>query len=74
MISESIKTIKLRIADIAQKYNRSPESVQLLAVSKTRPISDIVAAIEYGQFRFGENYLQEAIPKIEALRDNKRLE
>ncbi len=74
MISKTITTIKQRIADIARQYNRSPESVQLLAVSKTRPISDIVAAIEYGQFRFGENYLQEAIPKIEALRDNKRLE
>jgi len=74
MISESITTIKQRIADIALQYNRSPESVQLLAVSKTRPIADIVSAIESGQFRFGENYLQEAIPKIEALGDNKKLE
>lgn len=74
MINENITIIKQRIADIAKKYNRSPESVQLLAVSKTRPIADIVAAIEQGQFSFGENYLQEAIPKIEALRDNKALE
>ena len=74
MISEAITTIRQRIADTARQYNRSPESVQLLAVSKTRPIADIVTAIEQGQTRFGENYLQEAIPKIEALRDNKALE
>lgn len=74
MISEALTKIRQRIADTARQYNRSPESVQLLAVSKTRPIADIVTAIEQGQTRFGENYLQEALPKIEALRDNKILE
>jgi pyridoxal phosphate enzyme (YggS family) len=75
MISEAILTIKQRIADTALKYNRSPECVQLLAVSKTRPIADIATAIKQGQTSFGESHLQEAIPKIEALRNyNKILE
>ncbi len=69
MISEALTTIRQRIADTARQYNRFPESVQLLAVSKTRSIADIVTAIEQGQTRFGESYLQEAIPKIETLRD-----
>ncbi len=74
MISQALTTIRQRIANTARQYNRSPESVQLLAVSKTRPITDIVTAIEHGQIRFGESYLQEAIQKIAALRDNKALE
>jgi hypothetical protein len=41
--------------------------VQLLAVSKTRPAEDIRAALQAGQTRFGESYLQDALPKIEAL-------
>lgn len=42
--------------------------MQLLAVSKTRPASDILQALEAGQYRFGESYLQEALAKIEQLR------
>lgn len=68
MISYSLKTIKQRITEAAQQFVRFPESIQLLAVSKARPAKDIITAFKSGQHRFGENYLQEAIPKIEALR------
>lgn len=40
---------------------------RLLAVSKTKPIDDIKTLVEAGQTEFGENYLQEALPKITAL-------
>ena len=43
--------------------------MRLLAVSKTRPAEDLRAAVAAGQTAFGENYLQEALDKIEALRD-----
>lgn len=68
MISNALMSIKQRITKAAQQFTR-PESIQLLAVSKTRPLSDIVTAFNCGQYRFGENYIQEAIPKIQALRD-----
>jgi pyridoxal phosphate enzyme (YggS family) len=43
--------------------------VKLLAVSKQQSIEKIQAAIEAGIYRFGENYLQEALPKINALKN-----
>lgn len=56
-ISESI-----RIA--AKKAGRDPAAIRLVAVSKTCPSSDIVAAFDAGQTIFGENYIQELIPKL----------
>ncbi len=69
MISEALTTVRQGIADTARQFDRTPESIQLLAVSKTCPVADIVTAFKSGQYRFGESYLQEAIAKIEALRD-----
>ena len=69
-IAQNIKAIQARITDAEKKYHRMPGSVQLLAVSKTRPIEDIRAAIAIGQQDFGENYLQDALPKITATSEN----
>jgi pyridoxal phosphate enzyme (YggS family) len=51
------------------RYGRNPDSVRLIAVSKTQPAAAIRAAAECGQTEFGENYLQEALPKLAALAD-----
>jgi hypothetical protein len=51
------------------RYGRSPDSVQLIAVSKTQPADAIRALAAQGQQDFGENYLQEALPKLAALAD-----
>ncbi len=67
MISEKITLIKANIIEIAQQFNRFPADINLLAVSKTRPVEDIIAAINVGQTSFGESYLQDALPKIQAL-------
>jgi pyridoxal phosphate enzyme (YggS family) len=48
-----------------KKSQRPPNSVQLIAVSKTKPIGDIEQAINAGQRHFGENYVQEGIDKVE---------
>lgn len=63
--------IKLRstIEQFEQKYKRTKGSVRFLAASKTQPVSQIREAIAFGVRLFGENYLQEALPKIEALAD-----
>jgi len=51
------------------RYGRNPDSVRLIAVSKTQPAATIRALAELGQQDFGENYLQEALPKLTELGD-----
>ncbi len=63
-ISVALAQIRQRISDAEQRFNRDPDSVQLLAVSKTKPVAAIQAAIDAGQTCFAENYLQEAVEKI----------
>ena len=63
-ISVALAQIRQRISDAEQRFNRDPNSVQLLAVSKTKSIAEIETAIEAGQTYFAENYLQEAVEKI----------
>ena len=48
-----------------------PEDVTLVAVSKTKPADDIIAAYKHGQRQFGESYVQEAVTKVTALADYK---
>ncbi|MFM8518418.1 MAG: YggS family pyridoxal phosphate-dependent enzyme [Nevskiaceae bacterium] len=57
-----------RMARAARRAGRDPSELTLVAVSKTRPAADLQALIDLGQQHFGENYLQEALPKIDALR------
>ncbi|OTG69365.1 YggS family pyridoxal phosphate enzyme [Acinetobacter sp. ANC 4470] len=57
------------IADACKQAQREPESVQLLAVSKTHPSESLREMYQTGQRAFGENYLQEALDKIENLND-----
>lgn len=52
----------------ASRASGRPTAARLLAVSKTRGATEIAALAEAGQRAFGENYVQEALPKIEALR------
>jgi len=67
-IAERLHKVAERIRQTAVAARRDPAEIALLAVSKTRDADDIRAAWEAGQRRFGENYLQEALTKIEALR------
>lgn len=55
------------IKQAAERHQRDPNHIQLLAVSKTKPVSDIVIAYENGHRQFGENYVQESVEKIQAL-------
>ena len=58
-----------QIDDACKQAQREPESVQLLAVSKTHPSESLREMYQAGQRAFGENYLQEALDKIENLND-----
>lgn len=73
-IAERLKTTYARIEQATAQANRPLKSVRLLAVSKTKPVSDIRLAYEAGQRLFGENYIQEGIEKIEALTELEDIE
>ena len=68
-IDKKLSEIRARIATAARAAERDPESISLLAVSKRKPASDIRAAYQCGQSEFGENYLQEALLKMQELQD-----
>lgn len=68
-IEHNIAKLYQRIAASAEKSARKPESVLLLAVSKTRSAQEIQTAYQLGLHHFGENYLQDALDKIEQLKD-----
>ncbi|WP_072669010.1 YggS family pyridoxal phosphate-dependent enzyme [Vibrio injensis] len=63
-IQQNIEQITSQIKSAQQKCGRSPGSVQLLAVSKTKPVEAILEAALAGQRAFGENYVQEGVNKI----------
>jgi len=67
LISSSISNIRT----LEAKYGRPQNSVRLLAVSKKKSKEHILRAVNSGIFDFGENYAQEALEKIEALKDYK---
>ncbi|WP_029654442.1 YggS family pyridoxal phosphate-dependent enzyme [Marinobacter daepoensis] len=66
-IADNIGSVTRRIQKATLQSGREPDSVHLLAVSKTRPADDLIAAYAAGQKAFGESYLQEALDKIQAL-------
>ena len=66
-IIENINNLRNKISVTEKRFKRRKSSVSLLAVSKTRSIETIIAAISQGQLHFGENYCQEAVAKIEAI-------
>lgn len=68
-LADNLSAISARIASAAQAAGRDPASVQLLAVSKTKPASAIREIHAAGVRNVGENYLQEALTKQQALSD-----
>jgi pyridoxal phosphate enzyme (YggS family) len=70
-IASRLQAVQGRIRIAAEAARRRPEEVRLIAVSKTFPAQAIREAHLAGQDAFGENYLQDARSKIEALRDLK---
>ncbi|HRF30471.1 MAG: YggS family pyridoxal phosphate-dependent enzyme [Azonexus sp.] len=66
-IADNLQAVQARISNAAAAVGRSPESVRLLAVSKTWPLACVLDAAEAGQRAFGENYVQEGIDKIAAV-------
>lgn len=68
-IHDNIAKVRTRIREAAQASGRDPQTVQLLAVSKSKPAHALREACACGQRDFGENYLQEALAKQAELAD-----
>ena len=68
-ITNKLQEVKHRISSACLAAGRATNSVQLLAVSKTHSDAAVREAFAAGQRAFGENYVQEALAKIEALAD-----
>lgn len=68
-IEKRLQAVKSRIGNAAAAAGRDPRDIVLVAVSKTFPPGDVRAARAAGQRDFGENQVQEAVAKIEALAD-----
>lgn len=66
-LSENMAQVQQRIAQACIQAQRNPQSVQLLAVSKTFSAQYIQAAFTTGQTAFGESYIQEALDKMHTL-------
>lgn len=68
-IAQSLDEIRNRVTVLARRYGRDPGDVCVLAVSKTKPPEAVRAAAAAGQRDFGENHLQDALTKLDALGD-----
>jgi hypothetical protein len=66
-IAQNLAEVRRRLEVAARRGGRDPAEVRLVAVSKTVEIDRIRQALTAGQLIFGENYLQEAQPKVAAL-------
>ncbi len=73
MIAENYSRIRDRLRELERQNQRPEGSVLLLAVSKTHPLASIYQAWLAGARDFGENYVQEALDKMRALKDGTGL-
>ena len=67
-IKDNLHKIHANIKELAAKYNRDPQDIKLLCVSKTKPQEMIIAAYKEGERHFGESYVNEAVDKIQQLK------
>lgn len=66
-VAGNLERVRSRIREAAARSHRDPDSIRLVAVTKTVPVDRIREAIALGLRTFGENRVQEAVPKIDAL-------
>lgn len=67
IIADNLQAVRDRITAAAKAAKRSPDGVQLLAVSKTCGAAQLIEAWQAGQRAFGENFVQEALDKSREL-------
>ncbi|NPA31718.1 MAG: YggS family pyridoxal phosphate-dependent enzyme [Chloroflexi bacterium] len=68
-IAERYHRVQARVAQAARRSGRTPEAVRLVVVVKAQPIERIRAVVAAGARDLGENYPEQALPKMQALQD-----
>ena len=71
-VADNIQLIKRNIEGAAKNAGRSVDEVKLIAVSKTRNVTEVQQAIDAGLNVFGENTVQDAMTKIPVLGSEKK--
>lgn len=66
-IARRVRQVRQRIGEACARADRRPEEVTLIAVTKTRPLDDVKAVLAAGVQDIGENYVQPAMERVEAM-------
>src|SRR5689334_4348670 len=66
LLAANIAQVRSRIREATERAGRQPDEVTLVAVSKTKPVEMVELAFRLGVTDFGENRVQEALPKLAA--------
>lgn len=72
-IADRVSVIRQRIEAAAARSGRNPESIRLIAATKTVPVARIETALDAGVLHVGESKLQEALPKLHALESRRNV-
>ncbi len=67
MVKDNLKKVQENICRVCERVGRDPKEVNLVAVSKKKPLSDIEELLLEGQMEYGENYVQELCEKYEKI-------
>src|SRR3990172_9366974 len=67
LLRQRLVAVQRRMAAAAERAGRDPSEIRLVVVTKGHPVSRLRALVECGQRRLGENRVEEALPKIDAL-------
>lgn len=67
MIKENLDDVEKKIAEACKRSGRDRSEVTLIAVSKTKPVEDLMEAYDYGIREFGENKVQEMVDKYDKM-------
>ena len=73
-IKDNLAVVQQQLSQAATESGRSPEDIQLIAVSKTKPAEMVNEAVLANHTTFGENMVQEAISKMSALKNIDNIE
>ena len=63
-IGARLAAVRDRVRRVAERAGRSPDEITLVGVAKRKPAALVAAAVRAGLRHVGENYVQEAIPKV----------
>jgi pyridoxal phosphate enzyme (YggS family) len=72
-VSRNCREFLVRLEEVANRNGRDPATITVVAVSKTRPLEDILAAVSAGMSNVGESKVQEAQNKLADVPRNFRL-